>query len=265
MSKCPLSVGTCHLVITSNTTIMKMGILCSLLFITIEVCAQTAIEKRLPVQAGQKIEMHFDYPKLIKVTTWDKNEILVQGSVSINNGENDDAFKLDLSSSGGVVTLRNEIKDFKNLPRTITVQNGTEKIVFKNNEEFKKYKQQHGSNFNCTSYNVDLEIVLEIKVPRNVETRVESVYGMVEVKDFTGPLTVDATYGGVDASLTERSTGELTAETSFGDILTNLDVKFASVSKHEEDFHTLVSTHPGVGPKYFFGSKYGKVYLRKSL
>lgn len=244
---------------------MKTGILCLFLTITGSLFAQTIISKTVPVSSSQKIEMHFDYPNLIKVSTWDKNEIQVQGTVSINEGENDDAFKLEVATIAGSIKIVGNIDNIKNLPRMITLQNGKEKIVFKNKEELNKYKQEHGNSFSSISYNTDIQIVLEIKVPKDIETRLESVYGMVEVKNYSGPLVVDATYGGVDASLAERSMGELTAETSFGDILTNLDVKFSSISRREEDFHTLVSTHPGVGPKYFFTSKYGKVYLRKNL
>ena len=113
------------------------------------------------------------------------------------------------------------------------------------------------------STGVDMEIILEIKVPRNVNTRVESVYGMVEIKDFTGPLDVEATYGGVDAALMERSAGIITAETNYGEIYTNLDAKFGSEKTHG-DFHTNVSAKPGSGPAYSFESKYGNVYIRKA-
>ena len=139
-----------------------------------------------------------------------------------------------------------------------------QKIIFKTKEDYKKYTDQHGKDYNCMSSGVDMDILLEIKVPRNMETRVESVYGMVEVRDFTGPLTVEATYGGVDAALTERSTGELNAETDFGQIYTNLELKFLSDGIQQRDFHTFVSAKPGSGPRYYFESKYGNVYLRKS-
>ena len=96
-----------------------------------------------------------------------------------------------------------------------------------------------------------------------METRVESVYGIVEVRNFSGPLAVEATYGSVDAALTERTTGELTAETDYGQIYTNLEMKFSGDGIKERDFHTWVSAKPGAGPRYSFESKYGNVYLRK--
>ena len=225
--------------------------------------AQTQINKSIPVSAGQSVLLHFDYPELVRVSTWDKNEVSVQGTVSINNGESDDAFELFTSSSGNTVSVRNEIKNLKSLPQRYTIVDGSQKITFKDRAELKKYQEQNGRQFDVMSCGVDMEIVLEIKVPRNVKTKVESIYGMVEIKDFSGPLDVEATYGGVDAALTERAIGMITAQTNYGEIYTNFDSKFGG-DKIEKHFHTNVSAKPGSGPEYSFESKYGNVYLRKA-
>lgn len=225
--------------------------------------AQTVINRTIPVQSGQTIQMDFDYPELISVTTWERNEISIQGSVSINGGENDDAFTLENSVNGNVVMVHSKISDMKNLPHRVTVFHEGQKIMFKDKAEFQKYQAEHGKTFNAISWGADIDIQLEIKVPRNTPTAIRSVYGMVEVKKFAGPLAVDATYGGVDASLVERSVGEVTAETNYGQIYTNLDLKFGDEESRSRDFHTFVSAKPGSGPKYSFESKYGNVYLRK--
>ena len=160
--------------------------------------AQTAVNKTVEAKPGQQVVLHFDYPEMVRVSTWDKNEISVQGTVSINYGENDDAFELLSSVSGNTITIRNEIKNMKSLPHHITIVDGANKIVFKNKEELHKYEQEHGrGGFDRMSYGLDMDIVVEIKVPRNFQTRVESVYGMVEIKDFTVQLIVDSTYGRV--------------------------------------------------------------------
>lgn len=226
--------------------------------------AQTRIDKTMPVQAGQKIVMHFDYPELIKVSTWDRNEVTIQGTVSINNGENDDAFILETSSEGNTVYISSEIRNMKSLPQRITVIRDGQKIMFRDKAELKKFQEQNGKGYNTMSWGVDMDIQLEIKVPKNVDTRVESVYGMVEVKSFAGPLRVEATYGGVDAALTERATGEIIAETNYGEIFSNMDTKFGGESYQNKDFHTYVTAKPGSGPRYSFESKYGNVYLRKA-
>jgi hypothetical protein len=226
--------------------------------------AQTDINKTIPVSAGQTISMKFDYPELVKVSTWDKNEISVQGSVSINNGENDDAFIFENSVNGNTVEIRSSIRDIKHLPQRITIMRDGQKIMFKDKAELKKYQQEHGQGYNNMSWGADIDIVLEIKVPKNVETRIEATYGLVEIKNFAGPLTVESTYGGVDAALSEKQTGELTAETNYGEIFTNFDAKFGGNESQNRDFHTYVTAKPGSGPKYSFESKYGNVYIRKA-
>ncbi len=113
------------------------------------------------------------------------------------------------------------------------------------------------------SWGTDIDIFLEIKVPKNIETKILSVYGTIEVKDFSGPLIAESTYGGVDAALTEKLVGDLKATTDYGQIFTNLDFKING--GEFENFHTVVSAKPGKGPRYSFESKYGNVYLRKSL
>ena len=242
----------------------KLLVIIGLVVATATSHGQTNFNRTIPVQPGQKINMHFDYPDLIRVSTWDKNEISVQGTVSINNGESDDAFLFENSVNGNVVDIHSSIRNMKSLPQRITIYRDGQKIMFANKEELRKYQQEHGSGYQTMSWGVDIEIQLEIKVPRGMETRVESVYGMVEVKDFSGPLIVEATYGGVDAALTEKTAGEITAETNYGEIYSNLDVKFGGDGKSSRDFHTFVSAKPGTGPRYSFESKYGNVYLRKA-
>ena len=234
------------------------------LSIPVKQYAQTAINRTVPIQKGQTLDMHFDYPELIKVTTWDQNEISIQGEVSINGGENDDAFTLETSTTGNVVRIRSEINDMKSLPQRVTLTRDGQKIMFRNKTEWQKYRAENGGNYNSVSFGPEIDITIEIKVPRNIATKLTSVYGMVEVQNFNGPLTVDATYGGVDAALVERSIGELNAETNFGQIYTNLELRFNGDNVTNKDFHTYVSAKPGQGPNYSFESKYGNVYLRKA-
>lgn len=234
-----------------------------LLLASVATFAQTAINKTIAIQAGQKIKMHFDYPKIVKVSTWDKNEILVTGSININEGENDDAFVLENTLNGNEISITGKIKDLDHLPHRITIKRDGRKIIFKTKADYAAYANQNGHDFRYKSWGPDIEITIEIKVPRNVDTKVLSVYGIIEIKDFNGPLTAESTYGGVDAALIEKSVGDLKAVTDFGQIFTNLNFK---VSGGEfEAFHTVVSTTLGSGPTFYLESKYGNVYLRKAL
>jgi len=241
---------------------MKTLLASALIIVTFAASAQTAINKTIPVTKGQSIRFKFDYPSPVKISTWDKNEILITGTVSINNGEHDDRFELNVSNSGNTIYVRNEIKNMEGIPQRITIREGDTKIVFRNKTEWKRYMDEHGTAHNV-NMGIDLDIEIDIKVPRNVDTNLECVYGIVEVREFTGPLSVQATYGGVDASLVEKNVGELVAETNYGNIYSNLDMDVDGKGAKEEDFHILVKATPGTGPKYRFESPYGNVYLRK--
>lgn len=242
---------------------MKIAAVILISLFTGALAAQTPINKTYPVTSAQRISLRFDYPELVKISTWDRNEISITGSVSINGGENDDAFELLQSTSGNMIYIENKIRNLKELPHRITVTNNGEKITFKTKADYQKYCEENGRNFNQRSEGVDMNILLEVKVPRNIEAKLESVYGIVEVKNYTGPLTVEATYGGVDVTVQEKTLGELRAETNYGQIYSNLDLKFSG--SEFKDFHTQVFAKPGSGPRYSFESKYGNVYLRKAL
>ncbi len=223
----------------------------------------TEINKTIPVQKGQVLRAWFDYPKVVKITSWDKNEVQVLCHVSINGGENDEAFELDVKTSGTTISIKNKIMDLDRLPRRVTVTENGVKLMFKNEAEWRKYREEHGGGGNI-SMGADLEIEVEIKVPNGMETSVESVYGLVEVRDFSGPIDVQSTYGGIDASLAEKNVGELIAETNYGNIYSNLQIEVDKRNAREEDFHTLVRAFPGSGPRYKFQSPYGNVYLRRA-
>ncbi len=244
---------------------MKLFYICICTVCTLSVLAQSTISKSIPLANGQKIDMHFDYPNLIRVSNWAKNEVSITGTVSINGGESDEAFKLTSTVTDGTLIIEGEIPAIKDLPQRITVKHNGVKMVFKNKKELENYKKEHGAQFEMTSWGHDVDIVLDIKVPLNSTVCIKSIYGFIELKDLTPtmPLTAESTYGGVDAALNSSSVGELFASTDYGEIYTNLDVKFSGEGLKQRDFHTEVNAKPGKGTKYSFESKYGNVYLRK--
>lgn len=229
--------------------------------------SQTKIERSIPVKAGQKLVLNFDYPEL-KLQTWDKNEILIRGTVSINRGENDNAFDLELLTDGPEIKLTSVIKDEENLPQHIMIKKGDTEYFFKakdfNDPEVQKFLEQNGREYSYMSNGVVKEVELEVFVPKNISTSVLAKYGMVEVKNFDGPLNIDAKYGGADVTIAASALGEITARSRYGEILTNLEVKFDQTGfRDSHNKWTEISARPGSGPKYFLESKYGTLYLRK--
>ena len=96
-----------------------LAVVIAALLVPVSDYAQTPVNKSIAVLPGQSILMHFDYPEMIRVSTWEKNEVSIQGTVSINSGENDDAFELFTTSSGNTVSIKNEIKNLKKPSATL--------------------------------------------------------------------------------------------------------------------------------------------------
>jgi len=223
--------------------------------------AQTAINKSFSTDKNQKLSLKFDYPQLIRISTWDKPEVQILGTVNINENENNNAFQIKESKGGNFLAIEGKISEIKNIPHRIKVYQGNQKLIFKSREEYQKYCKENNVTFNSMTDGVDVDIQLEIKVPKFLITQIESQYGLVEVKDFDGTINVNAIYGGIDATILDKKVGKLSAETHFGQIYSNLDTKFTV--KDSDDFHTLVMTTFGNGSQYNLESKYGNVYLRK--
>jgi len=241
-------------------------ILTGLLIAILPICAfsQTKVTKTYAVQNGQKIALKFDYPKLIHISSWDKNEIEINATVNINNGENDSAFTLDQTIIDGTVSVSNKI-DIDKIPDSYYIVANGIKTRFESKKDLDNYKKEKAGTLNSISFyqQKDIQVTIEIKVPANMVTAIESVYGMVELDNFNGPIKVVATYGGIDASLNENKIGQIKLTNRFGKIYSDLQLK--PTEQTEQNFFTSITARPGTGPAYDISSSYGNIYLRKSM
>jgi hypothetical protein len=231
------------------------GICCAL---SVGACAQTTVTRSYPVQEGQQVTLKFDYP-VVKVSTWEKNEVSVTAHVNINEDENDSAFMLEEETVQGGIVIKDRIKDIDKLPRRYTIVRGGKKTIYRSKDQYEEASR--GGGIEQSFEGMDIDIVVEIKVPVHCTTDIKAVYGIVEMTDFNAPVTVNATYGGIDATIATTRTGKLQATTRYGQIYSNLDMRLTDHAEH--DFFNSITAEPGTGPAYSFTSDYGKIYLRK--
>jgi len=235
------------------------------LFIAIGPCfalAQTKINKSYPVTGRQTVDLHFDYPRVVRISTWEGREIVVEATVKIDNGEFDRAFTLAENTSEGKISISNKL-DMDLIPNSYYVGDKGSRIKFNTKQELDAYMAKNGGVTYSSYQQKDIDITIDIKVPTGVSTVLTSVYGIVEVRNFNGPINVDAKYGGVDASLTEKAIGRLQLTNRYGKIYTNLNLQ--PTERIEKNFFTSITALPGKGPAYDFSSSYGNIYLRSSI
>ncbi len=238
-------------------------ILFILIFLSHGSFAQTKVTQSYPVKDGQEIELKFDYPKVVRISTWDKNEIAVEATVKINDGENDKAFSLESANADGKISIWNKL-DLDQIPQSYYIIEQGIKKRFNSAEEIEIYKKANSGGNKIVSYQQkDMEITVNIKVPVNKRTSVNATYGMVELVNFEGPINIDAKYGGIDATLNDAKIGKIKLTNRFGKIYTNLDL--TPTEKTEQNFFSSITAEPGKGPFYSMTSSFGNIYVRKSV
>jgi hypothetical protein len=231
--------------------------------------AQTKIDTLFSIQAAQQLELEFDYPELIKVSTWNKQEVGVLGSVSINRGENDNAFRLNAETTGNTFTLRSSIRDKDHLPKRMLIKRGGEEFYFKTDNpkgtEVRNFMGENKQGYEYMNTGVIMEIELHIFIPAQMKATINATYGIVEVVACDASLSITAPYGGVDVSVPAQGFAQLKAKTKYGEIYTNLLQKPAE-SNVGDDYKnwTDITYAWGKGNSVVVESKYGNVYLRTS-
>lgn len=221
--------------------------------------SQTKINKSYPVKKGDVVALHFDYPKVVHVSSWDKNEIGIEATVKINDGESDSAFTIEESSTDGTITIKNKL-DMDKIPDAYYVKENGIKTRLNSKADLDAYIKEKGGAKISSYQTKDIEITINIKLPAGISTEVSSVYGIVEIKDFKGPIKVDARYGGIDASINQSAIGKIKLTNRYGKIYTDMVLKPTEMK--EENFFTSLTAAPGVGPSYDLSSSYGNIYLR---
>lgn len=228
------------------------------------VLSQQTITKTYPVKQGQQIDLNFDYPKLIKISSWDKNEISIVATITVDNEEKIDVFTLSDSLNNNTLSIRNKI-NWDKVPTMYYLEEKGVKTNFKTKQDFDNYKKENGGNLpNASFYQQrNIDVKMEIKIPNGVFANIKSVYGMIELANFNSPAIIEAKYGGIDASMNESEIGKIKLTNRYGMIYSNL--KLTATEKKDANFFTSITAEPGKGPAYDLSSSYGNIYLRKTL
>lgn len=218
----------------------------------------------------KSLHLNFDDASIVKVTGWDQSTVEVRANVLINIGKNNDAYRLERSDKDGKIRVSGYIANKKDLPEMLMIKKDDQTYYFEGSSwddpEVKKFLEEHGDGgFNWMSNGVAWEIDVEVRMPRNAQLEVNSVHGLIEIKDVQGAVRANSRHGGIDIAIAETSNGAFTLSTNWGEIYTNLDFKFDEkrISKNYNKTYVRSTLNRGGGPLIELESKHGNLYLRK--
>lgn len=249
---------------------MKYQLLLSLLILPIILPAQRTVTQSVPVQSGQSVELNFDYPEQVSIEIGDQPSIEIEAAVSINMGENDEAFRFNVDDAGDQLRISTEIVNREDLPERIVIRHEGQDHYFQTDDwddpNVQAFLRENGrENIQWMSHGPDIDISVKIRVPRSIELKVNSKFGLVEMKGVTRSLTIHAKHGGLDLAVSPTTSYDFAIDCNWGEVYTDLDLDVATEGKDQlrslraEKF---VAKLNGGGSPVTLISEHGNVYLR---
>lgn len=210
--------------------------------------AQRVEEQRLAYQPGQKIAFDLPIGKSIRLTGWDRNEIVLVARVTINNNELNDAWHLDVNEGADLITLKADFDEDR-------LKEGSAEDCNGGSGYQTMVKDQRVA--------VCAEIYYEIMVPQQANISLKTISADVEASGLAGSSQIKAISGFIDFSWPEQQGAELQLKSITGELYTDLD--FDILNKKDNPpivGYTLKGRNKDGGPVLELETISSNIYLR---
>jgi hypothetical protein len=229
---------------------------------------QRNVTRSVETRAGQQVVMRFAHPEQISIEVWEQETIDIAATVSINMGENDDAFQINVDDAGNLLNISTEIAGKEELPERIVIHHNGQDHYFKTGDwshpDVQAFLNEHGrENIQWMSHGPIMDIAIKIFVPENIALEVTSKFGLIEMKGVTRSLTINSKHGGLDLAVPPSTGYDFNIDCDWGEVYTNLDLEVAP-TEHGRALKAekIEAKLNGGGNPVHLISEHGNVYLR---
>jgi DUF4097 and DUF4098 domain-containing protein YvlB len=172
----------------------------ALCVVALEATAQSKMVTETVVVSGQTLlDLEFTFADDIVFKTWDKNEIMVEVEVNINNGEYNDIFSLESSTSAGTIRI------------------AMDKDMWKKVE-----KDKNGNWNNCWNS----EINYTVYAPKSMTIKANTISGNYKMTYVGSSIQLKTISGEIDVTVPATSGLDFTAKTISGEVYTDIEIAF---------------------------------------
>jgi len=226
---------------------MKNILTIIILLITANIFAQRTVEKSFDLNKNQTLDLNFKFASEIEIKQWDKNQVSVKATVTIDDGEGNEYFSLETDRHSNEVAIYSDFGGY--------------------------FKKKNRRGFYDSNYS---EINYTVYVPKGTSLRVESICGSLFIDSYYGDLRTDLVSGNVTLKKYE---GEMRLETVSGDldlvvekayvdastvtgsVYSNLDIEQKSNRSHAS--HCIKGSINNGTERLRLTTVSGNIYLRK--
>jgi hypothetical protein len=221
--------------------IILLTIVCSIVFIS-NTFAQKIIEKTLPYNAAQKIDMNLKFGDHIQVNAWDK--------IEVNGGKLNDALLMNFTSDKDAIRV---LVDFdKQL-----IKQGRREDCPSQDGSFRGYHD--GNNYICST------ITYQVYIPKGASLEMETISANIDLKEVTGSVHAKSISGYVDLHWPSKQGASVAMKTITGEVYSDLDINFMNKKDTPQIVgYLLKGTLNGGGPEVHLESISNDVFLRRA-
>ena len=209
--------------------------------------AQRITEKNIVWQSGQAVVLELKYARDIQINTWERDEVSVRASVSINNNTQNEAWSMTSNTSANQIRVATDLEP---------------------------PQEDYPGDCPGGSYHLDKGrycslIVYEIYLPEGASLRVETLGGDITLRGIQTPVFAKSLSGWVDADWSAQQGATATMKSVTGEVYTNLDLELDEAAEAERRRRSPVGweiegTVAGGGVEVHLESVSNDVYFRRA-
>lgn len=200
---------------------------------------QKKVTESVAVSGQEMLDLEFAFADDIIFKTWDKNEVLVEVIVEINNGEDNDIFTLSSEKSNSTIYIEMD------------------------EDMWKKISKEKDGKWNNCSYTSTINYT--VFLPKNLSVRSNTISGDYEFEYFGKEMKLKTISGAIDVTIPEKDGMDFKAKTISGEIYSDIKIEYPHGKEGlrqivGQDVRGRVSTG---GTESTFETISGNIYLRK--
>lgn len=254
--------------------------------------AQRPISDQRPASGVEEIVIECQWANVI-IKNGSNDQIKLEGTSLINKGENDDAFSFSWKQEGTRIHFSSDIENMDELPKFVSYKKGGQEYVRKlekgeevNWSDIRDKNGEGGVTEMSTGVLIEIDLVLYL--PTEIFLKTEMTYGDLQLQNVVNAMDVENTYGHViatfdkgtlnadcsisstysfvDVSLPPTLKADLSLQTNYGEIYSDLTFTYDNENSVDEMYHNeIVGVLNNGGKELTLKSPYNNVYLRKKL
>ncbi len=217
---------------------------------TLSYAQQRIVEKTFSVNEQGRVELDLKFGESITIKAWDKEEVSFRAVIEINSGRLNDALLLDIHQNERKLSIASEYDRDR-------IREGRRMDCPSKN--YSNYTWDDGDTVVCS------RIIYELRVPADVDLRVESISSDIELIGLKGSIDAKSISGFVDLSWPENTGVDLSFKTISGEVYSGIEDLNLENRKRGVPLvgYELRGSIGNGGPMVRLESISGDIYLRK--